>query len=315
MELLPIQIWLSPWLLGVLGLVVGSFLNVVIHRLPQMLERGWLSDAGHYLQDDIAMRRVLGNGLGKASALLPELARTGLALTDGLARLPRLGLARPRSRCPACGHVLAWHENIPVLSWLRLGGKCSACGAPISLRYPVIEALTAALFAAVAWRFGATAATVVYAIAMALLVAAAFVDLDTTLLPDQLTLPLIGLGLLAAWQGWIPVSLADATLGALFGYFSLWAIARLYKLLRGAEGMAEGDFKLLAGLGALLGWQALPSVVLLSSAVGAAVGIYLIAARGHQREVPIPFGPYLAGGGVAALFFGAQLSRLWLPGQ
>ena len=311
----PLEMWLSPWLLGVLGLVVGSFLNVVIHRLPQMLERGWLSDAGHYLQDDIAMRRVLGNGLGKASALLPELARTGLALTDGLARLPQLGLARPRSRCPACGHVLAWHENIPVLSWLRLGGKCSACATPISLRYPVIEALTGALFAAVAWRFGATAATVVYAVAMALLVAAAFVDLDTTLLPDQLTLPLIGLGLLAAWQGWIPVSLADATLGALFGYFSLWAIARLYKLLRGAEGMAEGDFKLLAGLGALLGWQALPSVVLLSSAVGAAVGIYLIAARGHQREVPIPFGPYLAGCGVAALFFGAQLSRLWLPGQ
>ena len=310
---------LSPVGMAILGLLVGSFLNVVIHRLPQLLERGWLSDAALYLQDEVAMRRVFGGVSGGASGavqvLLPELARTGAALADGLARLPQLGLARPRSRCPPCGHVLAWHENIPLLSWLRLRGKCSACSAPISLRYPVIEALTAALFAAVAWRFGVSAATVVYAIAFGLMVAAAFVDLDTTLLPDQLTLPLIGLGLLAAWQSWIPVSLADATLGALFGYFSLWAIARLYKLLRGAEGMAEGDFKLLAGLGALLGWQALPSVVLLSSAVGAAVGIYLIAARGHQREVPIPFGPYLAGGGVAALFFGAQLSRLWLPAQ
>ena len=318
---------LSPVGMAILGALVGSFLNVVIHRLPQLLERGWLADAAHYLQDEVAMRRVLGGVLGGVSggalggvsgatpALFPELARTGAAMADSLARLPQLGLARPRSRCPSCGHVLAWHENIPLLSWLRLRGKCSACSAPISLRYPIIEALTGALFAAVAWRFGATAATAVYATALGLLVAAAFIDLDTTLLPDQLTLPLVGLGLLAAWQGWIPVSLADATLGALFGYFSLWAIASLYKLLRGAEGMAEGDFKLLSGLGALLGWQALPSVVLLSSAVGAAVGIYMIAARGHQREVPIPFGPYLAGGGVAALFFGAQLSRLWLPGQ
>ncbi len=302
---------LSPPAMAILGLLIGSFLNVVIHRLPQLLERGWLADAASYLQDEVAMRRVLG----AAPLQLPVLARTGAALADDLARLPQLGLAMPRSRCPSCGHGLAWHENIPLLSWLRLRGKCSSCGAPISLRYPLVEALTGALFAAVAWRFGAGAATVVYAIAMALLVAAAFVDLDTTLLPDQLTLPLIGLGLLAAWLGWIPVSLADAALGALFGYLSLWSIATLYKLLRGAEGMAEGDFKLLAGMGALLGWQALTSVVLLSSAVGAAVGIYLIVARGHRREVPIPFGPYLAGGGVAALFFGAQLSRLWLPGQ
>src|SRR5574340_1143353 len=226
-------------------------------------------------------------------------------------RLPALGLARPRSRCPACGHPIAWHENIPLLSWLKLRGKCSACGAPIPARYPVVEALTGLLFAAVAWQFGPTPATAVYGIAVAVLIAAAFIDLDTTLLPDNLTLPLVGLGIVAAWQRWIPVSLGDAALGAFFGYFALWLIARTYKLLRGADGMAEGDFKLLAGLGALLGWQALPSVVLLSSAVGAAVGIYLIAARGHKREVPIPFGPYLAGGGIAALFFGAPLGRLW----
>ena len=301
---------LSPLAMGLLGLVIGSFLNVVIHRLPRMLERSWLGDAAHYLQDEAAMRRVLG----QQATVLPELARTGTALADTLARLPRLSLARPRSSCPACGHTIAWHENIPLLGWLRLRGKCSACGTPISLRYPVVEALTGALFAAIAWHFGPTAATAVYALAAAVLVAAALIDLDTTLLPDDLTLPLIGLGLVAAWLAWIPVNLADSALGALFGYFVLWAITRIYKLVRGVDGMAEGDFKLLAGLGALLGWQALPSVVLLSSAVGAAVGIYLIVARGHRREVPIPFGPYLAGGGLAALFFGAQLSKLWLPG-
>jgi leader peptidase (prepilin peptidase) / N-methyltransferase len=304
-----VDFWLSPAVLGVLGLAIGSFLNVVIHRLPQLLERGWLADAAAYLQDASAMRRVLGNG----NVTLPELARSGQALAGELERLPALGLARPRSRCPACGHTIAWHENVPVLGWLRLRGKCSACGTGISARYPLVEVLTALLFAAVAWRFGPTSATIVYCIAVAVLIAAALIDLDTTLLPDDLTLPLVGLGIVAAWQGWIPVTLADAALGGFFGWFALWALTRAYKLLRGVEGMAEGDFKLLAGLGALLGWQALPSIVLLSSAVGAAVGIFMIVARGHKREVPIPFGPYLAGGGIAALFFGAQLARLWMP--
>ncbi len=301
---------LSPTVLGVLGLLIGSFLNVVIHRKPVLLEREWLGDAAQYVQDEAAMRRVLGD----SGQQLSELSRFGAALHQQLQALPALSLSRPRSRCPSCGHAIAWHENIPVLSWLRLRGRCSSCGTRISARYPAVELLTGALFFAVAWRFGPTAASAVYCAAVALLVAAAFIDLDTTLLPDDLTLPLIGLGLVAAWQGWIPVSLPDAALGAFFGYFSLWAVARLYKALRGAEGMAEGDFKLLAGLGALLGWQVLASIILLSSVVGAAVGLYLIAARGHGRSVPIPFGPYLAGGGVAALFFGTQLSRLWLPG-
>ena len=300
---------LSPWALGLLGLVIGSFLNVVIHRLPQLLERGWLADAAGFLQDGAAMGRVLGARPERQAAL----AAQGQALADEVAALPQLSLSRPRSRCPDCGHVLAWHENIPLLGWLRLRGRCSACGTAISARYPVVEALTGALFAATAWHLGASAATVVWCVALALLVAAAFIDLDTTLLPDDLTLPLIGLGLLAAWQGWTRVSLADAALGALFGYFSLWAVAFLYRLLRGVQGMAEGDFKLLAGLGALLGWQALPGIILLSSAVGAVVGIFMILFRGHGRQVPIPFGPYLAGGGVAALFFGAQLARFW-PG-
>ena len=309
METLPLSVWMSPWLLAVLGLMIGSFLNVVIYRLPQILEREWLADAGGYLQDAAAVQRVLGSSAARTT----ELGLQGKSLADDVAALPAMSLSRPRSRCPHCGHQLAWHENLPVLGWLRLVGKCSSCGGRISARYPLIEALTGLLFAGAALLAGPTPAALVYCLALALLVVAAFIDLDTTLLPDNLTLPLIGLGLVAAWQRWIPISLADAALGAVFGYFSLWIVAFTYKLVRGVQGMAEGDFRLLAGLGALLGWQALPSIILLSSAVGAAVGIYMILARGHGRNVPIPFGPYLAGGGVAALFFGARLQGLW-PG-
>ena len=305
----PLDALMSPWVMALLGLCIGSFLNVVIHRKPQLLEREWLGDAAQYLQDSTTMQRVLG----AAPSRLDELARQGAALEAQVQALPALTLSKPRSRCPACGHQLAWHENIPLLGWLRLKGRCSACGTRISARYPVVEALTAALFAGAALHAGPTSGTAVYCVALAVLVAAAFIDLDTTLLPDDLTLPLIALGLIAAWQQWTPVSLTDATLGALFGYLSLWSVAFTYKLLRGVQGMAEGDFKLLAGLGALLGWQALPTIILLSSAVGAVVGIVLIVAKGHGRNVPIPFGPYLAGGGVAALFFGAQLGGLW-PG-
>ena len=300
---------LSPWALGLLGLVIGSYLNVVIHRKPQMLEREWLADAAGYLQDSAAIGRVLGVKPARSA----EIAAHGQALAADLDALPALSLSRPRSHCPQCQRTLAWHHNIPLLGWLRLGGRCAGCAGRISARYPLVEALTAALFAAVALMTGPSTAAAVYCVALALLVAAAFIDLDTTLLPDDLTLPLIGLGLVAAWQRWIPVSLPDAALGALFGYFSLWAVAFVYRLVRGMQGMAEGDFKLLAGLGALLGWQALPSIVMLSSAVGATVGIFMILARGHGRNVPIPFGPYLAGGGVAALFFGRQLSAWW-PG-
>lgn len=300
---------LSPLMLGILGLMIGSFLNVVIHRKPILLEREWLTDAASYLQDDAAMQRVLGRG-----ARLKDLAAFGQTLDAELQALPPLSLSRPRSRCPSCGHAIAWYENIPLLGWLYLRGRCSKCGTGISARYPAVELLTGALFFAVGWRFGPSTTSLVYCAAAALLVAAAFIDLDTTLLPDDLTLPLVGLGLVAAWLKWTPVSLADSALGAFFGYFSLWAVAWLYKLLRHVDGMAEGDFKLLAGLGALLGWQVLAAIILLSSAVGACVGIYMIVARGHGRSVPIPFGPYLAGGGVAAMFYGSQLSRLWFPG-
>ena len=299
---------LSPIGLAVLGLCVGSFLNVVIHRLPQMLLRDWWRETADFqLADAQAWTPVFGK------AARPEAAFAGAAraIEDGLAKLPPLSLLRPGSRCPACGHVLRWHENIPVLGWLHLRGRCSACRVSISPRYPVVEGVTCALFAACGLAFGAQATALLWCAAVALLIAMALIDLDTTLLPDSLTLPLIGLGLVGALAGWTRVPLAEAVAGALAGYFSLWLLSFLYQLLRGVPGMAEGDFKMLAGLGALLGWKALPSVVLLSSAVGAAVGIAMIAFKGHKREVPIPFGPYLAGGGLAAIFFGDALQSLW----
>jgi leader peptidase (prepilin peptidase)/N-methyltransferase len=273
---------LSPWVLALLGLCIGSFLNVVIHRLPLMMERGWRLESAELLGVTVDVPA-------------------------------ELGLSMPRSRCPSCGHAISWHENIPLLSYLRLKGRCSACKAPISLRYPSIEVLTALLFAACAWRFGAQPATVLWCGLCATLVALAFIDLDHQFLPDDLTLPLVWAGLVAAALGWTPVPLKDALWGAVAGYLSLWFVFHAYRLIRGREGMGAGDFKLLAALGAWLGWQLIPSIILLASAVGAVVGIGLVVLHRHDRDVPIPFGPYLAGGGVAALFFGEALTRLWFP--
>jgi len=273
---------LSPLVLALLGLCIGSFLNVVIHRLPMMMERGWRLESAELL---------------------------GVKIEDS----PAITLSTPRSRCPACGHQIRWYENIPVLSYLVLRGKCSACKTPISLRYPSIELLTAVLFAACGVHFGAQPTVLLWCGLVAALVALAFIDLDTSFLPDDLTLPLMWAGIVSAALGWIPVTLAASVGGAVAGYLSLWFVFHAYRLIRGKEGMGAGDFKLLAALGAWMGWQAIPSIILLSSAVGALVGIALIVFRRHDREVPIPFGPYLAGGGVAALFFGEQLSRLWMP--
>jgi leader peptidase (prepilin peptidase)/N-methyltransferase len=272
-----------------------------------LLREWWRETADFQLAEAQAWTPVFGASPRPASAF----AAAARAIEDGLRGLGALSLLRPRSRCPACGHVLKWHENVPVLGWARLRGQCSACRAPISRRYPLVEAATAALFAFCGVTFGAQPTTLLWCLVVALLIAMALIDLDTTLLPDGLTLPLIGLGLLAALTGWTGVSLQDAVIGTLAGYGSLWLLSALYRAVRGVPGMAEGDFKMLAGLGALLGWKALPSVVLLSSAVGAAVGIALIAFKGHKREVPIPFGPYLAGGGLAAIFFGDALLALW----
>jgi leader peptidase (prepilin peptidase)/N-methyltransferase len=304
------SVWLSVPVLALLGLCVGSFLNVVVHRLPVMMEREWWSDVAEYqLGDASAWSRAFGAALPR-----PEVVdNAATAIEAALGRLGPLSISRPRSRCPFCGHTIRWYENIPLVSWLSLRGRCSQCKARISLRYPLVELATAGLFAACAAQFGAQPTTLVWCVAVALLIAAALIDLDTTLLPDDLTLPLVGLGIVGAAAGWTPVSVRDAAIGAVAGYGSLWLVGWLYKKLRGAVGMAEGDMKLLAGLGALLGWQQLPTIVLLSSAVGAVVGIGLVLFKGHRREVPIPFGPYLAGGGLAAMFWGAELTGWWWP--
>jgi leader peptidase (prepilin peptidase)/N-methyltransferase len=273
---------LSPLVLALLGLCIGSFLNVVIHRLPMMMERGWKMESADLL---------------------------GVKIEEPAP----ISLSAPRSRCPHCGHQIRWYENIPLVSYVALRGKCSACKAPISVRYPSIELLTGLLFAACGLHFGAHATVLLWCGFAAALVALAFIDLDTSFLPDDMTLPLMWAGIVSAGMGWLPISLAASVGGAVAGYLSLWFVFHAYRLIRGKEGMGAGDFKLLAALGAWMGWQLIPSIILLSSAVGAIVGIGLIVFRSHDREIPIPFGPYLAGGGIAALFFGEQLTRLWMP--
>ncbi|HEY4069166.1 MAG TPA: A24 family peptidase [Burkholderiaceae bacterium] len=277
-----LEVFLSPLVLAMLGLCIGSFLNVVIHRLPLMMDRGWRLDSAELLGVQI-------------DAPAP------------------ITLSTPRSHCPHCGHQIVWYENIPLLSYLWLRGKCSACKAPISLRYPAVEVVTALLFVACGLRFGARPEVLLWCGFCAALVALALIDADTQYLPDDLTLPLLWAGIVAAALGWLPIGLGSSVGGAVAGYLSLWAVFHLYRLIRGKEGMGAGDFKLLAALGAWLGWPLIPSIILLASAVGAVVGIVLIVARQHDRELPIPFGPYLAGGGIAALFFGASLTRLWMP--
>lgn len=269
-------------LVGLLGLCIGSFLNVVIHRLPKMMEQDWRAQCAE-LRGDAP----------------PEAGET-------------LTLARPRSRCPACGHQITALENIPLISYLLiLKGKCSGCGEPISPRYPIIEALTALLSAWTAWHFGPTLQAAGALLLIWSLIALAAIDLDTQLLPDSITLPLIWLGL-AFNLAHSYTDLGSAVVGAMAGYLSLWSVFWLFKLLTGKEGMGYGDFKLLAALGAWLGWQMLPSIILLSSLVGALVGITLIVAARHGRNVPIPFGPYLAAAGAIALFWGQSLTERYL---
>ena len=261
---------------ALLGLLIGSFLNVVIYRIPKMMQR----ESDNYV----------------ASESGKELPHTD-----------RFNLMVPRSACPHCGHQITAIENIPVISWLALRGKCRACKAPISPRYPAIELLTGVLSALMVWTFGGGAiglATLVFAW---LLIAMTFIDFDTQLLPDDLTYPLLWLGLLVNLQGMF-VPLQEAVIGAAAGYMILWSIYWLFKLATGKEGMGYGDFKLLAALGAWLGWGMLPTIILLSSVVGAVVGISLIAFTRHGRDKPIPFGPYLAAAGLIALLFGTEIA-------
>lgn len=265
---------------GLFGLMVGSFLNVVIHRLPKMMEQDWQCQCAELRGED------------------PPVAEP-------------LTLAIPRSRCPHCGHQITALENIPILSWLMLRGKCSGCSAPISMRYPVVEAVTGILTAFAAWHFGfgwSAAGAILFVWAM---VALTGIDFDTQLLPDSITLPLVWLGLLFNLSGTY-TSLSSAVIGAVAGYLSLWSVYWGFKLTTGKEGMGFGDFKLLAAIGAWLGWQMLPLTILLSSFVGAIVGIGLIVLAKRGRNVPIPFGPYLAAAGLIALFWGKPLTHIYL---
>ncbi|MEE9331208.1 MAG: A24 family peptidase [Methylophilaceae bacterium] len=262
------------------GLMVGSFLNVVIHRLPKIMEREWHN-----------------NCLELQGKEVPENTK--------------FTLATPRSACPQCGHQISALENIPVISYLFLGGKCKGCKTKISSRYPLVEALTGALIGLIAYKFGYTYTTLfAWGFTLAL-IALTFIDFDTQLLPDDITFPLLWLGLLFNLNGGF-IDLKSAVIGAVFGYLILWSVYWLFKIVTGKEGMGYGDFKLLAAIGAWFGWQLIPAVILLSSVLGAVIGIGLILFRGKSGGTAIPFGPFLALGGIAALFFGQQLASFYL---
>ena len=299
------EIFLSPWVLALLGLCIGSFLNVVIYRLPLILDRGWWGDVAHQLSDEESHRRVFG------TAPSASIAHTGKSLTEALATLGPLQLSHPRSRCPSCSHLIAWHENIPVLSYLLLRRRCASCKTRISPRYPLVELLTGALFAAIGWRFGAEPTALLWCFVVAVLVALAGIDWDTTLLPDNLTLPLLWAGLLASLLGWT-IPLPQAIWGAVAGYLSLWSVYWLFKLATGKEGMGYGDFKLLAALGAWLGWQMVLPIVLGASVIGAVVGIGMKLSSSLREGRYGPFGPFLAGGGIVVMLAGHQRVLGWL---
>lgn len=265
----------------ILGLMVGSFLNVVIYRLPKMMEQEWHNNCLELQGKEIPAQ-------------------------------PQFTLAKPRSACPHCAHKISILENIPIISYLILKGRCSVCKTPISMRYPLVEALTGALIGLVSWQFGYTTTTLFAWIFTFALIALTLIDFDTQLLPDDITLPLLWLGLLFNLNFGF-TDLKSAVIGAIAGYLVLWCVFWLFKIIRGKEGMGYGDFKLLAAIGAWFGWKLLPAVILLSSTLGAIIGIALIVVTKRGKEVPMPFGPFLAIGGVAALFFGQQLANFYLP--
>lgn len=304
---MPWDWWLSPWALGVLGLCVGSFLNVVVYRTPRILVRQWSREAAEILtsHEEVASTQAVSATEAK------DLAKRAQALLDGLDRQPPYSLARPRSACPSCGHALAWHENLPLLGWLRLAGRCSACGTRISARYPLVELSTGLLFAAVGWHMGAHPVALLWCGFVALLLAASLVDWDTTLLPDTFTLNLLWAGLVAAGLGWT-LPLTDALWGVVGAAVGLGGISKGWKWLRGFEGMAMGDVKLLAALGAWLGWQMLLPIVLLASAVGAIVGIGMKLSGALREGRYVPFGPFLAGAALVVMFAGQNRVLHWL---
>lgn len=262
-------------LAGVLGLMIGSFLNVVIYRLPRIMERQWAAECA-------------------------EMAGKEAEATEAF------NLVVPRSRCQKCGHAIRWYENIPVLSYVFLRGRCSACGTPISLRYPLVELATAALFAWCVWRWGATPTGLAWCGFCAAIVALALIDWDTTLLPDSITQPLLWAGLILAALRWNAISLPDALWGAVGGYLSLWLVYWSFRLVTGKEGMGYGDFKLYAALGAWFGWTALVPIILMASVIGAVIGIALKFSSGLREGAYVPFGPFLAAAGLTSMVFGPQ---------
>jgi leader peptidase (prepilin peptidase)/N-methyltransferase len=301
----------TPWLLAgcvfVLGLLLGSFLNVVIHRLPIMLEREWRAQANE----------VLAEAAAPTTTPVEAIADTPVAATAAPAP-ERYNLIVPRSRCPKCNTEITALQNIPVVSWLALGGKCAGCRAPISARYPLVELITAVLSAIVALHFGWHWQMLFALLFTWSMVALTVIDIDHTLLPDAITLPLLWLGLALSviWNPRMlppaPTDPQSAIIGAAAGYMVLWSVYWAFKLATGKEGMGYGDFKLLAALGAWMGWQMLPLILLLSALTGAVVGIALILARGRDRNVPMPFGPYLAAAGWIALLWGPQITGGYL---
>ena len=262
-------------LAGVFGLLIGSFLNVVIYRFPKMLEQQWAAECA-----ELAGREAPGG--------------------------ETFNLMVPRSRCQKCGHPICWHENIPLLSYLFLRGKCSVCGTPISLRYPLVELATGLLFSFCAWKWGVTPTALIWCGFAATVLALGLIDWDTTLLPDDITLPLLWAGLIAAALQWSGTPLGAALWGAVAGYLSLWLIYWAFKLLTGKEGMGYGDFKLFAALGAWFGWPALIPMILMASVIGAIVGIAMKFNSALREGGYVPFGPFLAGAGLTAMIFGPQ---------
>ena len=280
------QQWFYLTTVGLVSLCVGSFLNVVIYRLPLMMQREWQSECRLLLEDELTAK--------------PTQASNSESFN----------LVKPNSTCPKCKTAIKPWQNIPIISWIVLKGKCANCSNPISARYPIVEAITTLLSLVIAYSFGATEHALLYIFVTWILVALTFIDIDHMLLPDQLTLPLVWLALIAAVMG-ITISPGDAIVGAACGYLSLWSVFWLFKLLTGKEGMGYGDFKLLAVFGALLGWQSLLTIILLSSVVGAIIGIALLSIQGKDKATPIPFGPYLAIAGWITLLWGAQIQAAY----
>lgn len=307
----------------VLGLLIGSFLNVVIYRLPIMLEREWRAQAAEMLPvptltaaPAAPLTAPPGAVSDAAPATEPAVATTPPA--DPIQPPERFTLVSPRSACPKCGAPITAWQNVPLVSWLALRGRCATCKNPISVRYPAVELATGVLSAWVAWHFGFGASAACALGVTWALIALTGIDVDHQLLPDSITLPLLWAGLLASvvigpFAGAaLPVSPRDAVIGAAAGYLCLWAVFHAFRLITGKEGMGYGDFKLLAALGAWMGWKVLPLIILLSAATGAVLGILLIVLRGRDRAAPMPFGPYLATAGWLAMLYGHALIEGYL---